>query len=338
VTSANRLRNTIHLERVSVLLQRRPTIILATLAFCVSMYLSPQCVLGQQQSGGHDLPTAMGASSPVESTLIANTAGIGDLVNVVVFETPDLTGTHRVNDQGDIDFPLVGALHVADLSATAIGDMIRSKLIAGSYMNNPQVDVMISGSGGHGISLLGEVGKPGLYSALGDTRLSTIISMAGGFSQTAGANALVYRAGDSKPVSVSIRDASGQPARTNFDLASGDTVVVERAPIVYVLGDVGKPGGFPMEKGSSSVLRVMAMAAGPTRTSKLHNVYLIHRMPNPTFVQLDLEKIATGRALDIPLAEGDVLYVPTSAMRILTYGALPGLLTSVTSATIYSIR
>lgn len=309
------------------------------LLFVVTINSVIGCLCHSQEPVQRSLPRMTTAPVPSEPSAGADIAGVGDLLTVSVFDAPELSGQFRVAENGEIVFPLIGALQVNQLSAAQVGSLIKTKLIAESFVNDPQVGVLISGFSGQGISVLGEVNRPGEYTSAGDRRLFDIIAMAGGLAIAAGDTALVYRKSQGeKPASVLIRDARGEIEDTEFVLAPGDTVVIKRARIVYVLGDVNRPGGFVMDHGRLSVLRVIALAEGPTKTTALRKVFLIRNPTNdkPAITEINLGKMAKGRIADIALDADDVLYVPTSTMRSIILSSLPGVVTSIGSAAIYS--
>lgn len=288
---------------------------------------------------------ATGNWIPPENQVGADIVGVGDMLTVTVLNAPELGGAYRVAESGEIVFPLLGPMQLKELTAAQVGEMIGSKLVSGRFVNDPQVSVLISGFSGQGISILGEVLRPGQYTAAADRRLFDVIAMAGGLTPGAGDTALIYRKGErGESAIVRIRDVHGEMERTNVQLTPGDTVIVKRAPIVYVLGDVNRPGGFLMEHGKLSVLRAIALAQGPTKTTAMHKVYLIRNATvdgaeepdHANISELNLGKMARGMRIDLPLEPDDILFVPTSTLRSIVLSSLPGVVTSIGSAAIYS--
>src|SRR6202140_4263490 len=125
----------------------------------------------------------------------AGPIGAGDLVEMSVFDTPELSGKLRVSNTGDISLPLVGSLHVAGLKADDVQTLIRRKFIEGGFLKDPQVTVFVVEYATQGVSVLGEVKTPGIYPAFGSHHLLDYISVAGGLTPSAGTTITITRVG-----------------------------------------------------------------------------------------------------------------------------------------------
>src|ERR1039457_3081895 len=112
--------------------------------------------------------------------------GAGDLLELRVFDVPEMMQTVRVNDAGDASFSLIGRVHVGDFTPDEARSVIAHKLIEGNYLVDPQVSVIIQEYGSQGVSVLGEGQKPGVYPVLGNQTLLDVISQAGGTTMYAG--------------------------------------------------------------------------------------------------------------------------------------------------------
>jgi polysaccharide export outer membrane protein len=241
----------------------------------------------------------------------------GDLVDLSVYNVPELTTKARVSNRGDIYLPLVDYVHVAGLTGEETQALIQQKLSDGRFVKNPHVTVTVENYASQGASLLGEVGRPGVYPIVGQQRLFDVISAAGGFTERAGRSVTItHRGQPEKPTVVPLaRNVSDSP-ESNVMVYPGDTIVVRKADVVYVVGDVGRPSGFAMDSGHLTVLQVIALAGGTTKTAKLSNVRLLRKGPqgvNETSVQL--KKILEAKAPDVQLQADDILFVPTSATK-----------------------
>ena len=263
--------------------------------------------------------------------------GPGDLLDVRVFDVPELTQTIRVNDLGDASFSLIGTLHVADLTPDEARDAIAHKLVDGHFLINPQVSVLIQEYGTQGVSILGEVQKPGVYSVLGNRTLLDVISQAGGTTMYAGSTVTVKRNSDSTLLTVPLTRNAKNTLTSDVRLQPGDKVFISRASLVYVLGDVGRPGGFLMQNaGRMTVLQALALAGGQTRTASMDHTRLIHKTDSGyTDTQIPLKKIMNGKVPDPELQANDILYVPNSATKSLIYRTAPGIIQSASSAAVY---
>ena len=202
----------------------------------------------------------------------------GDLLEINVFDIPELSGKFRVSNTGSISLPLIGELAVQDNRTDQVEHTIAQKLEDGGYVRDPQVSVFVAEFATQGVSVLGEVKKPGIYPSFGSHRLLDYLSMAEGTTPLAGTMVDITRRGSTATQRVALR--SKGEARENPEVLSGDTILVERAGVVYVVGDVARPGGFPMDQDDQlSVLQAVALAQGANRTAALKSAKLIRTTP-----------------------------------------------------------
>lgn len=277
-------------------------------------------------------PSAAGASLMPGNYKI----GEGDVLNVNVFDTPEFSGIYAVSDKEEINFPLLGILRVGGMRANELAILLQGRLVKANILRYPQVNVIVSSFASQGISVLGEVAHPGIYATYGSQRLLDIISLASGFTPLAGSTALIRHRGEESAETVAIRSANGEISDSEVQLEPGDTIIVQRASVVYVMGEVGKPGGFVMDRGKISVLQGIALAGGPLKTSS-HNLVIVHasdRAIGPTAVNLD--RVMRGKTPNPILESGDILYVPNSMIRTVAQIGVPGVISATASAVIYS--
>src|SRR5262249_33885096 len=160
-------------------------------------------------------------------------------------------------------------------------------------------------------NVLGEVAKPGVYPVLGEPRLVDLISAAGGYTDKAGKSITIsHRNPDTKPVTVPLKRNSTGNAASDITVAPGDTILVHKADVVYVVGDVGRPSGFLMDSENLTVLKAIALAGGTNRTAKLNGAKIIRKGPEGmTETPLELKKMLAAKAPDLPMQGEDVLFV-----------------------------
>jgi len=262
--------------------------------------------------------------------------GPGDLLNVTVFDVPELAQTLRVSDTGDVTLQLVGSLHLSGLTTDQAGALIAGKLKSGNFILDPQVTVLISEYSTQGVSVLGEVQKPGVYPVLGSRTLIDIVSEAGGTTSLAGPDITVKHL-DGSTATVRLTKNALTTLATDVELLPGDKVVVPRAGLVYVLGDVGRPGGFVMENdGRISILQAVAMAGGANRTASMNQAKLIRKTANGySQIPVQLKTVLQGKDGDVPLQAEDILYVPINSVKAAVYRTTPSILADASSAAIY---
>ena len=262
--------------------------------------------------------------------------GPGDLLSMTTFDVPELDQTIRVSDTGDAVLTLVGSLHLAGLTAAEAQRLIEDRLRQGNFLLDPHVSLIIREYGTQGVSVLGEVRKPGVYQVLGTRTLLDIISEAGGTTPLAAQQATVKRRAGEEKLVASLSNDPAELLAQQVELRPGDTVIVPKAGIVYVLGDVGRPGGYVMQNsGRISLLEAVAMAEGVNRTAAKKHTRLIRKSASSaTDTVLDLKPILEGRAPDPELHPEDIVYVPPSTPKALLMHT-PAIVQSAAAAVVY---
>jgi polysaccharide export outer membrane protein len=262
--------------------------------------------------------------------------GPGDLLEITVFDTPELAQRTRINGEGKITLPLIGEITASGLSPNELELTIRRKLIEGQFVRDPQVSVFVTEYAGQTAFITGEVNKPGAYSLLRSHRLRDLISLAGGLSSRAGNTVTIAREGEPQPLSI---DLSGQDEnQSNPEIKPGDNITVAQSGIVYVLGDVERPGGFVIDRRSSlSVMQALALAEGIKSSASISKARLIRtNQEQREEIPLDLKKILKSQRPDILLQAGDIIFVPGSLLRGMGRRSIETILATASGVAIYS--
>jgi polysaccharide export outer membrane protein len=281
------------------------------------------------------------SGSPDRKTVPANGSalviGPGDELEVTVYGAPDLSGHPRVSADGNISMPLIGYVRIAGLSSSEAEAAIEAVLRQNNVVNDPQVSVYVKEYTSSGISVAGEVIKPGFYSAVGPHRLFDVLQAAGGTTDKAANKVMISHRGQKDATTLSISKNPAEMTASNVELQPGDTVVVPRAGIVYVLGEVTRPGGYVLNSsGGITVLQVVAVAGGPTHLASAGKTRLLHRTENGfQEQQIDVTKLLRGKAHDVSLRDEDILFVPSS--RIKTVLNASTLVSSAATTAIYRV-
>jgi polysaccharide biosynthesis/export protein len=209
---------------------------------------------------------------------------------------------------------------------------IQNRLEVGGFVHNAHVTIFIDESASEGVTILGEVSKPGIYPALADRKLYSFISAAGGFTAAAGRRVSIMRQhGHATPITVDLPRNLADNPEDNIEILPGDTITVPRAPVIYVVGDVGHPTGLLVDNGSLTVLQAIALAGGTNRTAKMGAVRIIRKGPTGmTETKVPLRKMLEAKVPDINLQADDILFIPLSAAR---YAAGQGIQAAVSAAT-----
>jgi polysaccharide export outer membrane protein len=266
--------------------------------------------------------------------------GPGDLLTVTVFNVPELLQTVRVSDTGDAVLSLIGSMHLAQMTVAEAQVAIENEYRNRKFLLDPHVSILVTEYATEGVSVLGEVTKPGVYPLLGPHTLLDIISAAGGLTELAGGTVSVRRRNGAEQVILLDANDPQKALAQDVGLQPADMVVVARAAIVYVVGDVGKPGGFPMQNnGRLTVLQAVALASGVNKTAALSRAKIIHKAP-PGYREADihLAKLLQGKAPDTELKAEDILFVPNSKLKSAVAGGFSSAVQAATTAAIYTIR
>jgi polysaccharide export outer membrane protein len=320
----------------------------------LGLILSSKNGLGQQPTQDSGQPSPQTApetqappngpdKAPSENPMAADASlklGAGDLVDVNVFGVPELSTKARVSNSGELYLPLIEYVHVADLSVEEAQKVIAKRLEDGGFVKNPHVTIFVS-EYASGATIIGEVAHQGVYPVVGDRRLFDMISAAGGLTEKAGRTVSVtHRDQPQKPDTIQLaRNITDNP-ESNVTIRPGDTIEVHRAPIVYVVGDVGRPSGLLVDSGNITVLQAIALAGGPNRTAKLSGTRLI-RKGGPTGMTetpIPLQKMLRAQAPDIPLEPNDILIVPVNGGKIFAARTFQAAVNVASSMAVYTLR
>jgi polysaccharide export outer membrane protein len=277
-------------------------------------------------------------SSPGEN-ISSSRLGIGDLLDISVYNVPELSTKSRLGSNGDVYLPLIDYVHLAGLTVEEAQALIEKRLSEGGYVKNPHVSLNVDQSASQGVSLLGEVVRPGVYPVIGEPRLLDVVSAAGGFTPSAGQSVTVtHRNQSDRPLTVPLsRKLSDNPV-SNIPVSPGDTILVHKADLVYVVGEVSRPSGFLMDSDSLTVLKAVALAGGTTRTAKLNGARIIRKGPaGMTEIPIELKKMLQAKIVDLPMKADDILFVPSSARKALMARTVDVAAQAAAAASIYAI-
>ncbi|WP_374594270.1 polysaccharide export protein EpsE [Aquabacterium sp.] len=253
---------------------------------------------------------ALGASAQVGNQPAGKeyVLGAGDIVHVTVYQNPDLTLDARISESGVISFPLLGQIKIGDLSISQAEKTLSDGLKKGRYIIDPQVTILVTQVKGNQASILGQVNRPGRYPLdVAGMRFTDLLALAGG-AQVDGAE-----------VAVLTGQRNGKPFRLEIDVPSlfgasgngqdpiiqnGDVIYVARAPMIYIYGEVQRPGQLRLERGMT-VRQALAAGGGPTLRGTERGLALHRRNAAG---QVEISK----PTMDDLLQNGDVIYVRES--------------------------
>lgn len=270
--------------------------------------------------------------------------GPGDLLHVQFYDTPELEQHPRVNDAGVAPLLFLGPVMLAGKTPSEAATLIASLMVSHNFMSHPQVAVSIDQFATQGVTVSGEVGHPGNLMLTTPRPLLDVLALAGGLNAGADRHIVIQHRGAQHQGSTSAETpyfVSNDPAAQLHDqlmIYPGDVILVARAGFVYILGDVGRPGGYPLSSNDQNVtlLQALANAASPNKTAVISGVRLM-RKTGTSYVQvpLHLGRIENGKEPDPALQADDVVIVPFSYAKNFILNDM-GIAASVGSAVIYA--
>jgi polysaccharide export outer membrane protein len=313
----------------------------------------------------HPPEVGSGTTTPATSSLDIPDYVISpdDVLSISVFDAPDVTGDFRVSPTGQIALPLLSSpIRAAGHTPGELSSMISEEFRKTQIYSHARVTVAIKESRVHAITIAGAVRNPQLYPAFGKTTILDVLSQAQGLAEDAGSLAIVSRGvigmeviskdetckATPKPptcentfsVDLSRLSSTGDPL-LNADLYPGDRVTVQRAGIVYVVGAVNKPGGFPLRTGQDemTVLQAVALAEDVKSTAQKKKAMIIRKNPAAANgrdeIPVDLTKVLAGSAQDTHLQANDVFFIPDSAGKKALVRGAEAALQAATLAVVY---
>jgi len=249
--------------------------------------------------------------------------GPSDVLAISVLQAPDLKTSARVSEQGQITFPLLGAIPVSGLTVRELELQLEGRLRE-RYIRDPEVSVQVTEVQSRAVSVVGSVRRPGTLQVHDRTTLLELISLAGGLADDAGDTVIVMRpastSGAATSISVNVKTLmESRDPHLNIPIHAGDVVNVHAAALVYVVGAVKNPGAFSVRGNDGlTVLRALALGEGllPTAASKDAVVVRTAATGQRSQIPVDLSGVLKGTHPDITLEAQDVLFVPTSGGKV----------------------
>lgn len=209
------------------------------------------------------LGVAAQAQTPAQDGAAQYLLAPGDGIRITVYQNPDLTMETRVGEAGAISFPLLRMVQLGGLSVRQAEQRIADALRTGGFVTQPQVSLMVTQVRGHQVSVLGQVARPGRYPLeFAEVRLSDVLALAGGVVPTGGDNVVVVGTRNGQPfrAEVDLPSLFGPNQRSeDILLQNGDSIWVERTAMIYLYGEVARPGPVRLERGMTLM---QALAAG----------------------------------------------------------------------------
>jgi polysaccharide biosynthesis/export protein len=270
--------------------------------------------------------------------------GKDDLIEVSVFEVPELSTTSRVAASGMMSLPLVGSIEVVGHTARELERMIEGALRE-KYINDPHVTVFIREYASQPVSVIGAVKVPGIYQIKGQKYLLDMLAMAQGLDHNAAGKLIqvIRRVGDNteeaQTTTIKTEDLfENGKTELNIPIKAGDVINVLQAGSVFVVGEVVKPGEFVLRQGKDiTATQAVALGGGFSKDAKKHECLVIrlHRDGTKEEIPVNLTKVFEGTANDVSMLPNDILFVPANKVKAGLMRALDTTVATISGRLVY---
>jgi len=306
------------------------------------------------QDAGLAPPGQASTVDPPIETATSYVLGPDDVIAIKALDADEINSPSvRVDQTGFISLPMLGRVMAGGLTAERLEKELTTRLK--TYVRAPVVAVSVVEYRSQPVSVIGSVGQPGVHQLEGRKTLVEILAKAGGPRPEAGNTIMITRKAEWGPIPLpsAAKDSSGQFSVAQVSLRSimqatnpegnilirpNDVISVPRADVVYVIGEVKKPGGFTLsERSTLSGLQGLAMADGLTAMAAPKSAMIIRQPPGGARVEIpaNLSEILSGKQHDVELRPDDILFVPTNVAKSAVVKTIQTALQAATSAVIY---
>lgn len=232
--------------------------------------------------------------------------GPGDTVRITVYNNPDLSTETRVSQDGNLTFPLLGAVLVGGSSVAQTEKKLASLLVEGGFVKQAQVNIIVTQFASQQVSLLGDINKPGRYPLENASTLFEVLAMAGGIGPNGSdiVTVLSKQDGKTEKHDYDLPDLLLKGEGTGIMLNANDIIYVPHAPMFYIYGEVQRPGQFRLER-NMTVVQALAAGGGLTMRGTERGLSIKRRNTAGVLETID------AKADDL-LKKDDVLWVRES--------------------------
>lgn len=233
--------------------------------------------------------------------------GPGDVVKITVYDHPDLATEVRLNESGGASFPLLGEIKLGGGTAQQAEANIARGLEQGKFIKNAQVNLIVMQFRGQQVNVLGQVNRPGRYPIEQASSLADILALAGGVGGNGADQIVLIRRnsgkGERQTIDTLEMFLDGKLAK-DMEVAGGDVIYVPRYPLIYIYGEVQRPGAFRLER-NMSVVQALSVGGGLTQRGTQRGIRVMRRSQDGQTQSLEV-------ALSDALKPDDVIYVKES--------------------------
>jgi polysaccharide biosynthesis/export protein len=262
----------------------------------------------------------------------------GDIVEVQIFDAPEYSVRMPVSPAGLIALPYAGLFHIEGMTSIDAAKAIAQLFVQNQILRDPHV-IVTTQQFGYSVTVMGEVKNPGIYTLAGKKRLVDMLTEAGGVTNSAGHVIEIFAPGSMKnPTTVLWDPTLRENDNAEVEIKTGETILVSRCGVVYVGGNVGRPGAFPLcESNHTTLSEVIALAQGTKPSSWSQKTLLLRSSGNGTRVvqTVKLESVLRGQQMDITMQPDDIVFVPPSILKAAGKTALTAAIGFATQAYFY---
>lgn len=239
----------------------------------------------------------------------------GDLIAVHLYPNSDYSPTVRVSLDGSIDLPLLGIVHVKGLTIPQAQKLIADKLIAAGMYRNPQVTLQLAESPNQVATVTGDLHS--VVPIIGQSRLLDVLTAAGGLPATASHTITIHRIGVEEPIVVDLGSDPMKSQKSDIPIFAGDTIIIARAGVVYLLGAFKNVGAIPIQQNSPlTLIQAATLAGGPGFEGKMGDLRLIRTIgANRSVVHVDIKRVINGKDPDPVLQSDDIIFLPSNLLK-----------------------
>ena len=336
LSAANLIRISRQLGVAKLALLTSATLLLCFCSLAANAQFSGPAVSTSEQVNSKMVPTTDPAILyPASRAIILQQ---GDLFTVAIFGTVDYNPSVRVSLDGTVQLPLIGRLHVQGLTVQQAESLIAERLKSAGMYRDPQVTIQLTETPNQAVTITGEV--HGVIPVEGRKRLFDVLSAAGGLPATASHVITIDRPGISQPIVIDLGTDPTKSSSSNVPVFPGDTIVVPRIGVVYLLGAFRNQGAIPLQPNSPlTLMQVAALGGGPGFQGKLNDLRIIRTEGlDRKVVHVDIKKVMDGKAPDPVLQADDIVLLPTSAMKAAIKSGGVATLLGIASIAIYATQ
>ncbi len=251
----------------------------------------------------------------------------GDLLSIHLFGDPDYAVSARVATDGTVLLPLIGTVNLDGLSVNTAEQTIATRLETAGMYRSPQVILQIAEGPDSVVTLAGELHA--VVPVVGSRSLYAVLALGGGLPPSASRSVTILRPGQAQPLTVDLGNDPLHSAAANVPTFPGDTVIVSRIGVVYVMGEFRTPGVVPLTNyGPLTLTQVSAIVGGPVYDAKYSELHIIRNNDGrKTVSTLNIKDVLYGRAPDPIMQPNDIIFLPPSSLKAsATNGSLGSLL------------